>query len=163
MHTPLRGFSQRIRNSSRTIRTSPVRETQSESPVAAFEGHFSYDFKPRLRVSFDAKFLVRWRDKSERDLKFTHSSAELSDWSDGGGPDHQTLKISYNNRAYISYGGNYQNVFRGLAAFLDWLAGIEITSNRSPCGNFDDHIASSSLGHRRRTVMRLVYGAARDA
>ena len=34
----------------------PGTQTQSESPVVAFEGHLSYDFKSRLWVSLDANF-----------------------------------------------------------------------------------------------------------
>ncbi len=42
----------------------PGTQTQSENPVAAFEGHLSYDIKPRLWVSLDANF---WRG-GERSL-----------------------------------------------------------------------------------------------
>jgi len=40
----------------------PGTRTQSENPVAAFEGHLSYDFKPRLWVSLDGNCWYGRRD-----------------------------------------------------------------------------------------------------
>jgi hypothetical protein len=90
----------------------PGTQTQSETPVAAFEGHLSYDFKPRLWVSLDANF---WRG-GETSLNGVSNSLTAQRNSRIGATaaipitKHQTLKISYNNGAYINYGGNYQNV-----------------------------------------------------
>ncbi len=93
----------------------PGTQTQSESPVAAFEGHLSYDFKPRLWVSLDANF---WHG-GETSLSGTANPVTVQRDSRIGVTaaipvtKHQALKISYNNGAYISYGGNYQNVSVG--------------------------------------------------
>ena len=38
------------------IRSFPGTRTQSQSPIGAFEGHLSYDFKPRLWASLDGNF-----------------------------------------------------------------------------------------------------------
>jgi hypothetical protein len=90
----------------------PGTQTQSESPVAAFEGHVSYDFKPRLWVSLDANF---WRG-GETSLNGVSNSLTVQRNSRIGATaaipisKHQTLKISYNNGAYTNYGGNYQSV-----------------------------------------------------
>jgi hypothetical protein len=90
----------------------PGTQTQSESPVAAFEGHLSYDVRPHLWVSLDANF---WRG-GETSLNGVSNSLTVQRNSRIGATaaipitKHQDLKISYNNGAYINYGGNYQNV-----------------------------------------------------
>lgn len=93
----------------------PGTQTQSEGPVAAFEGHLSYDVKPRLWVSLDANF---WRGGEAR-LNGTANPLTLQRNSRVGATAsipitrHQSLKISYDNGAYISYGGNYQTISIG--------------------------------------------------
>jgi hypothetical protein len=90
----------------------PGTQTQSESPVAAFEGHLSYDFKPRLWISFDANF---WHG-GETSLSGVANPITQQKSSRVGVTaaipmtKHQALKLSYNNGAYINFGGNYQNV-----------------------------------------------------
>ncbi len=83
--------------------------------MAAFEGLLSYDFKPRLRVVQDANF---WHG-GETSLCGTANPVTVQKDSRIGVTaaipitKHQTLKISYNNGAYINYGGNYQNISVG--------------------------------------------------
>ena len=90
----------------------PGLQTQSESPVVAFEGHLSYDFKPRLWISFDANF---WHG-GETSLNGVSNpitdqrSSRIGVTAAIPITKHQSLKVSYNNGAYINYGGNYQNV-----------------------------------------------------
>jgi len=85
--------------------------TQSQSPTGSFEGHLSYDFKPRLWVSLDGNF---WFGGSssvngvanpvtlQRNSRVgVTASVPLS--------RHQSLKFSYSDGAYIRYGGNYKN------------------------------------------------------
>jgi hypothetical protein len=87
------------------------KQTQSESPIGAFEGHFSYDVKPRLWVSFDADF---WHG-GETSLNGVSNPITVQKSSRVGVTaaipitKHQAIKVSYNNGAYINYGGNYQN------------------------------------------------------
>ena len=84
--------------------------TQSESPVAAFEGHLSYDVKPRFWASLDGNFWYGGQTK----LNGVESPNTLQKNSRVGGTvsvpvnRHQSLKFSYANGAYIRYGGNYQ-------------------------------------------------------
>ncbi len=90
----------------------PGTQTQSESPVAAFEGHLSYDFKPRLWVSFDANF---WHGGETSLNGVTNIATQQKDSRIGATASipitkHQSLKVSYNNGAYINYGGNYQSI-----------------------------------------------------
>jgi hypothetical protein len=89
----------------------PGLQTQSESPVVAFEGHLSYDFKPRLWLSFDANF---WHG-GETSLNGVSNpitdqrSSRIGVTAAIPITKSQSLKFSYNNGAYINYGGNYQN------------------------------------------------------
>jgi hypothetical protein len=90
----------------------PGLQTQSESPIAAFEGHLSYDFKPRLWISFDANY---WRGgeislNGVANQLTTQKSSRIGVTAAIPITKHQSLKFSYNNGAYINYGGNYQNV-----------------------------------------------------
>ena len=100
---------------------SPGTNTQSQSPIGSFEGHVSYDFKPRLWVSLDGNYWFGGRtslngvqspDTLQRNSRvgFT-ASVPLT--------RNQSLKFSYNNGAYIKYGGNFQNI--SIAWQYSWL------------------------------------------
>ena len=100
---------------------SPGTNTQSQSPIGSFEGHVSYDFKPRLWVSLDGNYWFGGRtslngvqspDTLQRNSRigFTASIPLTS---------HQSVKLSYNNGAYIKYGGNFQNI--SVAWQYSWL------------------------------------------
>jgi len=99
----------------------PGTQTQSESPVEAFEGHLSYDFKPRLWVSLDTNF---WHG-GETSLNGVSNPHTVQRNSRVGATaaipvtKRQALKVSYNNGAYINYGGNYQSV--SLAWQYSWI------------------------------------------
>lgn len=93
----------------------PGLQTLSESPVTAFEGHLSYDVRPRLWISLDGNF---WhggettRNSVSNSLTVQKSSrvgVTLSVPLTG----HQSVKASFNDGAYINYGGNYKNVSVG--------------------------------------------------
>ena len=89
----------------------PNPKPQSENPIGSFEGHLSYDFKPRLWFSLDGNYWFggatslngvanpATRQRSSR-VGVT-ASVPLG--------KHQSVKFSYNNGAYIRFGGNYQN------------------------------------------------------
>jgi hypothetical protein len=100
---------------------NPGVTTQSESPVAAFEGHLSYDVKPRFWASLDGNFWYGGQTK----LNGVESPNTLQKNSRVGGTvsvpvnRHQSLKFSYANGAYIRYGGNYQSI--SLAWQYSWL------------------------------------------
>jgi hypothetical protein len=86
--------------------------TQKQNPIFAFEGHLSYDVKPRLWASLDGNFWVGGRST----LNGIENPSTLQRNSRIGGTvsvpvsKHQSLKLSYNRGAYIRYGGNYQNI-----------------------------------------------------
>ncbi len=94
---------------------SPGTNVQTQHPIAAFEGHISYDIKPRLWISLDGNFWVGGRTT----LNGVESPNSLQKNSRIGGTvsvpvsKHQSVKFSYNRGAYIRYGGNFNNVAVG--------------------------------------------------
>ena len=77
----------------------------------AFEGHLSYDLKPRIWASLDGNFWyggtdeIKWASRTRSLCSELRSAARL-----GSHPKHQSSKFSYADGAYIRFGGNYQNV-----------------------------------------------------
>ena len=93
----------------------PGTVTQSESPIGAFEGHLSYDVRSRFWASLDGNY---WRGGTTSLNGVANPLTEQKNSRIGGTlslpiTKHQALKFSYNYGAYISYGGNYQNVSIG--------------------------------------------------
>ena len=94
---------------------SPGTNTQKQNPTFAFEGHLSYDVKPRLWASLDGNFWVGGRSS----LNGVENPNTLQKNSRIGATvsvpvsKRQSLKFSYNRGAYVRYGGNYQNVSMG--------------------------------------------------
>jgi len=93
----------------------PGAPEQSKSPVGSFEGHLSYDVRPRLWVSLDGNFWfggstslngVPSPSTSERNSRVGATlSLPMT--------KHQSIKFSYSDGAYIRYGGNFQNISVG--------------------------------------------------
>lgn len=94
---------------------SPGTNIQKQDPIGAFEGHLSYDVKPRLWASFDGNFWLGGRTA----INGVQNPNSLQKNSRIGGTvsfpvsQHQSLKVSYNRGAYIRYGGNLNNVSIG--------------------------------------------------
>lgn len=86
--------------------------TQNQDPTFAFEGHLSYDVRPRLWASLDGNFWIG----GTTSLNGVENPNTQQKSSRVGGTvslpvtRHQSLKVSYNRGAYIVYGGNYQNI-----------------------------------------------------
>ena len=99
----------------------PNIQIQTQQPMGTFEGHLSYDFKPRLWVSLDGNFWFGGKTS----LNGVQNPVTLQRSSRVGATGsvpltkHQSIKISYSNGAYVSYGGNYQNV--SLAWQYSWV------------------------------------------
>ena len=94
---------------------NPGITSKTQAPIAAFEGHLSYDVKPRLWVSFDGNF---WRGGTASLNDVENPTTEQRNSRIGGTVSvpmtkHQALKCTYNNGAYIKYGGNFQNISVG--------------------------------------------------
>jgi len=94
---------------------NPGVTSQTQSPIGAFEGHLSYDVKPRLWASFDGNF---WFGGKTSLNGVENPSSRLQNSRIGGTVSfpvsrHQSIKVSYNSGAFIRYGGNFQNVTAG--------------------------------------------------
>jgi hypothetical protein len=91
----------------------PGVRSQSQSPVTAFEGHLSYDVRPRLWVSLDANY---WAGGETSVNGVTNPATSQKSSRVGVTASipitaRQSIKISYSNGAYVRYGGNYRTVF----------------------------------------------------
>jgi hypothetical protein len=94
---------------------NPGITTLGQAPIASFEGHLSYDIKPRFWASFDGNF---WRGGAKSLNGVEDPSTTLRNSRLGGTVSvpitkHQAIKATYNSGAYIQYGGNFQNVTLG--------------------------------------------------
>ena len=100
---------------------SPGVNTQTQNPIFAFEGHLSYDVKPRLWASLDGNFWVGGRTS----INGVENPVTLQRNSRLGGTlsvpldKHQSVKVSFNRGAVIRYGGNFNNV--SVAWQYSWL------------------------------------------
>jgi hypothetical protein len=94
---------------------SPGTNVQKQNSIWAFEGHLSYDVRPRLWASLDGNFWLGGRTN----INGVQNPNSLQRNSRIGGTvslpvsKHQSLKFSYNRGAYIRYGGNFNNVSAG--------------------------------------------------
>jgi hypothetical protein len=90
----------------------PGTQSQSQNPIGAFEGHLSYDVKPHLWFSLDGNYWFGGKTSLngiENPLT-QEKSSRIGGTASIPVSKHQSLKFSYNNGAYIRYGGNYQSV-----------------------------------------------------
>jgi hypothetical protein len=98
-----------------------VTKPQDQSPIGSLEGHLSYDVRPRLWLSLDGNFW--WGGVTS--LSGIQNLATKQTGSRIGGTvsfpisKHQSIKASYSDGTYISFGGNYQNV--SIAWQYSWL------------------------------------------
>lgn len=99
----------------------PVTKPQNESPIAALEGHLSYDVKPRLWLSLDGNFW--WGGITSlsgiQNLATKQTGSRLGGTASFPISKHQSIKVSYSDGTYIIFGGNYQNV--SVAWQYSWL------------------------------------------
>jgi hypothetical protein len=90
----------------------PFLQSQTQEPIAALEGHLSYDVRPRLWVSLDGNFWYGGRTS----LNGVQNPASLQKNSrlgvTGSVPlsRHQSVKMSYSRGAYVRFGGKYHNL-----------------------------------------------------
>lgn len=99
----------------------PGTRTMSQSPVAAFESHLSYDVRPRLWISLDANF---WSG-GESTVNGVNNPQSYQRNSRVGVTAsvpltaRQSVRLSYSDGAYIRYGGNYRSI--SLAWQYGWI------------------------------------------
>ena len=94
---------------------SPGTNTQKQDPTFAFEGHLSYDVKPRLWASLDGNFWVGGQSSLNgvKNPNTLQRNSRIGSTVSLPVNRHQSLKFSYNRGAYVVYGGNYQNISVG--------------------------------------------------
>lgn len=99
----------------------PVPKPQTQEPIGALEGHLSYDVKPRLWFSLDGNFwfggVTSLSGIANPATRQTSSRIGVTASLPLG--KAQSVKVSYNNGAYIRFGGNYQSV--SVAWQYSWL------------------------------------------
>lgn len=85
---------------------------QTEAPIGSFEGHLSYDIKTKLWFSLDGNYW--WGGVTSlsgiANPATRQTSSRVGVTASLPFRNHQSFKISYNDGAYIRFGGNYQNV-----------------------------------------------------
>jgi outer membrane putative beta-barrel porin/alpha-amylase len=93
----------------------PAPKPQTEKPIGAFEGHLSYDVKPRLWFSLDGNFWFGGVTSLNgiANLATRQTSSRIGVTASVPLGKGQSVKVSYNDGAYIRFGGNYQSISVG--------------------------------------------------
>ena len=86
--------------------------TFSQKSIGAFEGHLSYDVKPRLWFSLDGNYWFGGQTSINgvEDPRSLQSNSRIGVTASVPVSKHQSLKFSYSNGAYVRLGGDYQTV-----------------------------------------------------
>ncbi|MFN8006129.1 MAG: transporter [Terriglobia bacterium] len=95
--------------------------TFSQKPIGAFEGHLSYDVKPRLWFSVDGNFWFGGRTviNGVQNPLTLQSNSRIGVTASFPVTKRQSFKVSFNDGAYIRLGGDYRNV--SIAWQYSWL------------------------------------------
>jgi hypothetical protein len=96
-------------------------QPQTERPIGSFEGHLSYDVKPRLWFSLDGNFWFGGVTSLNGvdNLSTRQTSSRIGGTGSFPMGKHQSIKVSYADGAYVRFGGNYQTV--SVAWQYSWL------------------------------------------
>jgi hypothetical protein len=80
--------------------------------MGSFEGHLSYDFKPRLWVSLDGNYWFGGKTSLNgiQNENTFQGNSRVGVTASVPLSRHQSIKFSYSKGAYIRYGGNFDNV-----------------------------------------------------
>jgi hypothetical protein len=99
----------------------PGTRTQSQQPIASFEGHLSYDVRSRFWVSLDSNFWYGGRTSLNgvETLNTLQKNSRVGLTASVPLSKHQSLKFSYSYGAYATFGGDFQNV--SVAWQYSWL------------------------------------------
>jgi len=94
---------------------SPGTNAQKQNSTFAFEGHLSYDVRPRLWASLDGNFWVGGRStlNGVENPNTLQRNSRVGSTVSVPVSRHQSFKFSYNRGAYVIYGGNFQNISVG--------------------------------------------------
>ena len=93
----------------------PTPQPQTEKPIGSFEGHLSYDVKPRLWFSLDGNFWFGGVTSLNgiANLATRQTSSRIGVTASIPLSMHQSVKVSYNNGDHVRFGGNYQSLSVG--------------------------------------------------
>jgi hypothetical protein len=99
----------------------PGTRTLSQKPVASFEGHLSYDVRPLFWVSLDGNFWYGGRTSLNgvEDPQTLQKNSRIGVTASVPVSKHQSLKVSYSRGAFVTIGGDFQNV--SVAWQYSWL------------------------------------------
>jgi hypothetical protein len=103
----------------------PSAQRQTQSPIAYFEGHLSYDLrKLHSWASLDGNFWFGGTQISNGipDPATRQTSSRIGGTFSFPLRKHQAIKIAYSNGTYVRFGGNYQSVSVGWQySWIGWL------------------------------------------
>jgi len=90
----------------------PGTRTLSQKPIASFEGHLSYDIRPLFWVSLDGNFWYGGRTNMNgvQNPQTLQENSRIGVTASVPVSKHQNLKFSYSRGAYVTIGGDFQNV-----------------------------------------------------
>ena len=93
----------------------PSPKPQTQSPIGSFEGHLSYDAKPRLWFSLDGNYWFGGETSLNGVVSPSTSqrSSRIGITASVPLTRHQSVKFSYSKGTYVRFGGDYHNVSVG--------------------------------------------------
>jgi hypothetical protein len=99
----------------------PYVQVRTQEPIVGFEGHLSYDVKPRLWVSLDGNLWFGGRTSLNgvEEPDTLQKSSRLGVTGSLPLTRHQSLKLSYSKGAYVRFGRDFHNV--SVAWQYSWL------------------------------------------
>ena len=110
----------------------PGTRTLTQEPVGAFEGHLSYDLKPRLWISLDGNFYFGGTISvaGAENPRTTQTASRIGATASIPITKHGALKFSYSDGVFVAVGGNYNNV--SVAWQNSWLGKPRFTKAKNP-------------------------------
>jgi hypothetical protein len=87
-------------------------QPQTQEPIGSFEGHLSYDIKPKFWLSLDGNFWFGGVTSLSgiANLATRQTSSRIGVTASLPVGKHQSVKVSYADGTYVRFGGNYQTV-----------------------------------------------------
>jgi hypothetical protein len=89
----------------------PGVRTLSQNPLGSFEGHLSYDLKPRLWISLDGNYYFGGTTTigTEQDSRSRQTGSRIGATASFPLSKHASLKFSYSDGVFVAVGGNFHN------------------------------------------------------
>ena len=128
----------------------PGTQDQTQDPIAAFETHLSYDFKPRLWVSLDGNFWYGGRTSLDgvENPATLQKSSRIGVTASFPVTGHQSIKLGVADGAYVRFGGDYRIV--SVAWQYSWLTGSRSEPGVDFSGDDPGRFGQAAALSRRR-------------